>query len=76
MLAGGSKRILAVAKTIQAHIVGEVEATINKKLPTKLFDLHFKALLEWIMEEDYARSGVDIDPQRGFDYNGVPFRLN
>ena len=66
ILADERKRNLTVVKGIQAHIIGEAQANINQKLPTKLFDLHFKALLEWIIEEDYPRSGVDVDPRRGF----------
>ena len=73
MLTGETKRILAVARGVQAYITKDSETKINKRQPTKLFDLHFKSLHEWIMEEDYSRSGIDIDPQKGSDYKGTPF---
>ena len=73
MLTGETRRILAVARGVQAYVTKDSETNINKRQPTKLFDLHFKSFLEWIMEEDYSRSGIDIDPLRGFDYKGTPF---
>ena len=66
MLTGETNRILAVARGIQAYITKDTEANINKRQPAKLFDLHFKSLFECIMEEDYSRSSIDIDPQKGF----------
>ena len=61
MLTSETKRILAVARGVQVYVTKDSETNINKRQPTKLFDLHFKSLLEWIMEEDYSRSGIDID---------------
>ena len=46
MLTGETRRILAVARGVQAYVTKDSETNINKRQPTKLFDLHFKSLLE------------------------------
>ena len=73
MLAGETESILATAKGIQVHIVGETEAVINQKLPTyqsKFFDSHFKALLEWIMQKNMLIHEWMLTHRK--DYKGVP----
>ena len=59
MLTGETQTMLAVARRIQIYITRNTKANINKKLPT--------TLLDWMMEEYYSPSGIEIDPQMGYD---------
>ena len=50
MVTGELKWRLAPARGVQAYFTKDTEANENRKQPANLFELHFRALLEWIME--------------------------
>ena len=52
MVTGETQSILVVAIEIEIYLSRDTEANI--KLPAKLFDIHFRAVFEWIKEIIYS----------------------